>query len=1020
MLNWSVNALEGVLSTVSRFVAGKQAVDYCELSTNLGITDQELGVNPDVEPGVLVCKDCSLVTVFDLQGAYQIMGKESFFALCNEIRTKAVGYFKYGHEMSIVFEHDPDVSEALLMQYALPSINTAKRLGLQSVDMLIDKVKRNAPYIAKEQAYLVLYTSPQVLVKDQLKADFKEQGGKSKKTKLPMTQYGQSPINMLESLKITHETFCQTVLKDFSQAGEGDNGILLKPMSAHRVVRDLKQMVQRNSTHHEWLPTLFGDRFIPAGPDSVDDYSNLAAPQITYQVFSQDIDNPKGGELVECDGVLHGNLSMSQFPRDPQIFEDLYSSMDHSIPWRIRYDLGANGLSSKNMARMVASFTAMTDHNRAVRDSFAYMSGLVHKGDDIDCSLAITFSTWGGTKEVVRRRLSRFEKAVQGWGGSNVTQVHGDPFAIWAATMPAMTRSSPAVTAVPPMYDALCMMPLRRPASVWDQGQLTLRTPEGKAYPVELCSSMQDLWIELIAAPPGSGKSVLLNTLNSAQIHSPGSIKLPLITWIDKGRSAQGQVAFLKDSLPESQRHEVVEITIRNSREYGVNQFDLHLGCRYPTSHDKSYLTSFLTMLCYDASVNSAPSGVSDLVAELISIVYDDRARKSPVPYEQGVEINVDNALEALGLYEKHDDEWWSHTPWYEVMDMLFDNGKIYEATLAQRQAVPTLPDINAALNTPSIQQLYSEANTSNGESLIRYVDRCLTSASNKYACFAGRTTFDLSSESRVVVIEMGEVLMSKTKEGIIHNAIFYMFARNLGAKNYFINKESLLPIVPALYEQYHMARLRDVAEEMKTLCWDEFHNTGGIDVLVNQVLTDAREGRKSGVRIPVATQYLEDVPSALIDAATSIYIMRGKSQSNNDILSERLNISKDALTRLDRECNGPGPDGSNMLAIFKTKMGQISQILTNTLGPIELWCYNTNQWDMALRAELYSQIDQVTARKILAAAFPQGNATQRIKSIKRKMGDDSEGSVKSTVTQRLVAELLAEHADIIQEEQAA
>lgn len=1020
MLDKTVDALESSIATISRFVSGKQPVDYCELTTTLGITQSELDENPEAQSTTLVCQDCSLVTVFDLQGAYQIMGKEQFFDLCSEIRTKAVGYFNAGHQASVIFEHDPDEAENQLMELAAPSIRTAKRIGLRSIDMLVDKIKRNAPYVAKEPVYLVLYTTPQSLSKEQLKSDIHELQENRRKSKVPAIMYGQSPVNVLESLKISHESFCQAFINDFSQAGEHENGILMRPMSAHRVVKDLKSMVQRKSTHPDWKPTLFGDRIIPTGSESNGDYSNLTAPLIGYQLFSQNIHNPKNmGEIIESDGLYHGNLSVSQFPRDPQIFESLYNAMDHSIPWRVRYDLTPNGLDGKKLERLMASFTAMTDGNRAVRDSFDYMSNIVKGGDDIDCGLAITFSTWADDHAQIKRRLSRLEKAIQGWGGCSVTGTHGDPFAIWAATMPGMTRANPAVTAVPPMYDALSMMPLRRPASAWESGQLTLRTPEGKAYPVELCSSLQDLWIELIVAPPGSGKSVLLNTLNSALIHSPGAIRLPLVTWIDKGRSAQGQVAFLQDSLPESQKHEVVSITLHNSRNFGVNQFDLHLGCRYPTAHDKDYLRSFLTMLCYDAGSMSAPSGVNDLMSELIDIVYDKCARTTPHTYEEGVEKRVDNVLQQLDIYQEYDEDWWNNTPWYEVMDILFNHGYVYEATLAQRQGVPVLTDFNAALNTPSVKQLYSEARTLTGESLISYVERCLSASSHKYACFAGRTVFDLSSESRIVVIEMGQVLMGgKTKEGKIQNALFYMFARNLGAKNYFISEETLLPVVPDSYQEYHKARLRDVAEEMKTLCWDEFHNTGGIDVVVDMVINDAREGRKSGVRIPIATQFLADIPTPLIDAATSIYVMRGKSEGDAQILKDRLNITQDAQKRLNRECNGPGPHGGNMLAIFKTKIGQISQILTNTLGPIELWCYNTNQWDMALREELYRRVDQRDARKILAKAFPRGTAIQRISSTKQKMGDDNDGSVSSTVTERLASELIEENANLLEHAQ--
>lgn len=1013
-----LDVVEEFLSIISRFVGGKQAVDYCEISAALAASNQQLEQNPNAKPNILVCNDSTFISVYDLKGTYQILGLEAFSDICNDIRSSASGYFGEGHQISIVFEDDPERGPEILKKAAEPKIKTAKRIGLDSTDMIVDTIKKNSSFVSDQRAYIILYTSPSAIDKDQIKLDIKEINSKRKALGIPSTLYGQTPAIALESIKIAHDTFCQAIENTLTNAGEAGEGILIKKISAHSIIRDLKGMVQRKSTNRNWKPVLFGDKFIPCGKDTQEqqDSSNLTAPQIPYQIFSHDIEHVKSKgrntEIIYVDGTYHGNMSMCQFPREVQVFEALQKSIDKKIPWRVRFDITPNGLSSKKINNMISSFTAMTENNKAIRNSFNYMRDIVNDGSDIDSGIAISFSTWADDVNTLQRRMSHIEKSIQGWGGCNVANVHGDPFAIWTATMPAMTRNNPSITAVSPFHDCLQMLPLRQPASIWKTGQVLFRTLAGKPYPVELCSPEQDLWLEAITSPPGSGKSVLLNTLNNAQIHSPGATKLPLVTWIDKGRSAQGLASFLKDSLPKERIHEVTELTLQNSIDFGVNQFDLPLGCRIPTNHDKSYLRSFLTTLCYDPSRSSAPDSVSDVMGDLIDIAYSEKHRRSPNLYEKGIESSVDSALEELGAFEENDEEWWSNTPWYEVMDYLFKHGKVFAATLAQRQAVPTLPDCSAALNNSSIVQLYGEAKTSTGEPLLKYINRKLSSAVNKYPCFAGKTVFDLSSESRVVIIEMGQVLEKKTPEGRINNTIFYMFARNLGAKNYFLTKDSLLPVVPDLYRDYHIDRLQNISEEMKSLCWDEFHNTGGLDVIVDMVITDAREGRKSGVRISIVTQYLNDIPSTLLEAASSIYVLRGKGKGNSSILKDTIGITADAQEMLDRECNGPSSKGSNMLAIFRTKKGMLTQVLNNTLGPIELWAYNTNLWDMALRAQLYEAIGARNARKVLATAFPSGTAAHRINSLKNKMNDDVENT--NSVYKILVEELIKENLDLI------
>ena len=61
------------------------------------------------------------------------------------------------------------------------------------------------------------------------------------------------------------------------------------------------------------------------------------------------------------------------------------------------------------------------------------------------------------------------------------------------------------------------------------------------------------------------------------------------------------------------------------------------------------------------------------------------------------------------------------------------------------------------------------------------------------------------------------------------------------------------------------------------------------------------------------------------------------------------------------------------------------TQILTLTLGPIELWSFNTTAEDANLRNLLYKHLTSKESRYILAKVFPSGSCT---KYIAGKMSD--------------------------------
>ncbi|MET3132771.1 intracellular multiplication protein IcmB [Oxalobacteraceae bacterium GrIS 1.11] len=1006
ILETTVDAIEDVLAYLARYMMGRDLASYCELATAIGLTTDDVKRHPNwKDPYTLVSSDNSLLSVFDVQGCYQIISEDEFAAMIQNLRVRQNGYMRrHGHSLTFAFERDPERALDELMRLAEPQMNAARRIGLQSEDIILDRVMRNAPLVAWEQNLLVVYTHMHVMNKDEIKRELDQRAGQALEHRLPRIEHGQSPASVLMALKYRHDTMIERVKIDLERCGaSGRPGVMLSQMSAHEAVKAVRIMVNRERTSQKYRPVLPGDKFTAHGREDAHDASDLAPPRLNYQICSNDVSTK--GELVKTDELWHGNLSMELGPQDPLPFKCLFETVDREIAWRIRFDLHPGGLNELRARQMLVAFVGMLPSNQQIRQSFIDLTE--RSKEDAICSFKVTLSTWSRDETETRRRMAVLEKAVQAWGNCQSVSVHGDPLAAWASTIPAFTTRNIANRMVPPLPDALTMLPLQRPATPWGRhGNLPLRTPDGKIYPIQLGSRLQDTWIELLTGTPGSGKSALLNAMSNAAIHNAGNVRLPLMLNVEVGPSSSGTIQQLQDALPPHRKSEAAYLRLQNSAEFAVNPFDTQLGAREPTVREREFLVDFLTLLCTDPATRHAPADCARVCAMLIAIAYKSRTENGAHLYEAGVVAEVDRALDALRHTRGAD--WWTDATWYEVTDMLFAAGHVKEASIAQRQAVPTLPDFVAFLHDESIQHLFGEARINgNGELILGYIYRCLTVAGNSYALFNGRTRFELDSQTRVLSIDLNDVIGSQSPEGCLRTAIMYMFARQLAARNYFLRDEVLLPVIPELYRAYHLKRIADVQDEIKVMAYDETHNANGQAALIGMWIKDGREGRKWGIRILLSSQYLSDHPDALLDAATSVYVMRGGNTADEDILRQRFQVSEEAIRQLQLECRGPGPDGVNFLALFKTKVGFVVQLLTNTVGPIELWAYSTTLEDVALRTRLYQRIGPYAARRLLARHFPLGTAMEAIE----QMRADSRARDDASVVERLAGKLMLAHA---------
>ena len=89
-------------------------------------------------------------------------------------------------------------------------------------------------------------------------------------------------------------------------------------------------------------------------------------------------------------------------------------------------------------------------------------------------------------------------------------------------------------------------------------------------------------------------------------------------------------------------------------------------------------------------------------------------------------------------------------------------------------------------------------------------------------------------------------------------------------------------------------------------------------------------------------------------------------------------------------------------------------------MGPIETWCYTTDDTDAPLRNELELLIGETEAVKFLAREFPKGSAGSYIEQRNRMMGTERVGDKSTTVTSIIAKELAEKYHEFSRELQAA
>ncbi len=951
----------------------------------------------------LVAHDGSLVTVIEIHGCKTLMGAPEFERLHEGLTVSLqTAMSNPGHSLQMVFNYDGDRVKKLLDDILTPAKTTAKRLALDLSDLFRERVNFISQYCAEESVYLVVWTKPSYLVGEQSKRAIREKARYLRENKVPIFKKTQNFIATIPELREAHGSFVRSLVNDFHSLD-----VHVSTLEVHDAVYHMRRLADPDFTDVNWRPKLPGDKMTGAKQyeDFPKDYSDLLWPPLARQIIPRDAESL---DLRTCriGDKCYSSVFIDLFPKDIRSFSSLFHrTLQTNIPWRVSFLIDSSAVNTIKFKSMLATILSFaSSHNRLISDSAKLLNYINVNTDDAVVRLRVAATTWApeGNIGLLRLRTAELAKAIQGWGGCDTSEVCGDPFGGIISSMMGVSLRSLATPSVARLSDVVYMLPVTRPSSPWQTGAILFRTPDGKPWPFQPGSTLQTTWIDLVYARPGSGKSVLSNTMNLALCLSGGIQRLPRISVIDIGPSSSGLISLLREAMPQKNKHLVAYHRLRMTPDYSINPFDTQLGCRRPTAQERSFLVNFVTLLVTPLGARYPYDGMADLagmvVDELYKVFHDEG---KPAVYAVGTEPLVDGLLEEIGFVRD------SRTTWWEVTDALFIAGFIHEATLAQRYAAPLMADAASICRISAIEDLYGKITAPTGESLINAFGRMISSAIREYPILSRPTCFDLG-EARIVSLDLDEVAKSGGDAADRQTAVMYMLARYIMARHYYLTEDNVTEM-PEQYQGYHRERILELREDPKRLVYDEFHRTAKAQAVRDQVVIDMREGRKWKVQIALLSQSVDDFDAVMIEFATAIYIMDAGSGQTVEKTVNIFGLSETAKVALRTRVHGPREGGATFLAQFATKHGLNTQLLTCTLGPIELWAFSTTVEDANIRNKLYKRIGPKEARRVLAILFPGGSIAKVVEKRLDAIREEGGGLIKEDVAGSVVDEILSE-----------
>ncbi len=900
------------------------------------------------------------------------------------------------HSMTITFERSLNNAE-YVERFRRERQRDAQAKKLNASVLIEETLTVLKERVVHEEILIACWTGIGAGYPEETSAEFAENRASWGRINTPTAM---NPLVAVQNLEGPHMSFVGGILDALRSARIKAELLSESKDTTRRDLAAVRRALLFHETPENWTPqTTFERTSFELKEYATKDLSGLFAPPLSQQIMTSAGKAKSDMRSVDFGGRSYAVVFASMFPRQMPLFNLLASKLERydgqgeeDVPWRYALHLsgGANISPVADVLNtMIAFLSPMNEQKR-----LANMEVRALKQSDRETFvgarlMAVTWVEPHENRELLTQRRSRLVRALESWNSPTIIEVAGDPMRALAETAAGMTRTAKvARQATAAITELSLSWPFHRTASIFPKGQSVMISPEGKPVPLQAHSPDQNFWLTLISAPPGSGKSVFLNRTNAEfAVFTPGSV-LPFIGVVDIGPSSSGFIELVRAMAPDSMRHQMLLVKLKNDRHDSatcINMLELTLGNRKPTDQQRQVIEAFVTEILADddgrANRDFVAAAVKQLYAELSDLEISNQAKR----WQEGMCPQIDTLCAQHGIALRETTRWW------QIVDQLAERGLYREAMVAQRYASPLLEDLARVVTGNVFRQDF-------GEEYTKEANLRILGAIEQFPIFSRPTTLDIG-EARICAIDLNDVVIrgsSKERGSVRNNSLMYMCAAQLFLRQISGNEDDIPAMsfpegkLRDIYQTYWRKRFQDIAETPKRFAMDEFHNTGSTPSIVNSVEVMAREGRKWGLEILLASQKIDDF-EAFTELASTIVLLDATDNATRRKLQNQFGFSDAVIEQL-QELHGPRPNmGAAFVIGAKLKTNFHWLRIYNHLAPTLLWALDTTTQNRLLRKALVNKLGLERALKLLVTRFPRGTAVDYVEQWKIDQSGDEE-----------------------------
>jgi intracellular multiplication protein IcmB len=193
----------------------------------------------------------------------------------------------------------------------------------------------------------------------------------------------------------------------------------------------------------------------------------------------------------------------------------------------------------------------------------------------------------------------------------------------------------------------------------------------------------------------------------------------------------------------------------------------------------------------------------------------------------------------------------------------------------------------------------------------------------------------------------------------------------------------------------------------------DEFHRTGKVEGIREQIIRDIREGRKWGIQIMLVSQNIEDFDDIMINLSSTRFVLGANTPADADSIVKRFELSPSSRDIILNKILKPGRKGAGVYCSARTELGNAEMFLYLTLGLTELWAFDSTAENRTLRDIMYQRVGARKALEMLCKYFPSGSAAKEVERRRAEMTSERDEKAR-TIIEIIADEILAKETNVL------